>query len=150
MGDHEPAGDEWAMRYWLARVLHDTRRNNGVSVRRVARHIPGKKPGEPLDPSALARFEKGGGYWPDRPEETVIAYAQECGIADARVLWDQAAERLKQEGVPPRLAPPPNPQTFALELGDRAERERRQKANPRSAGESRSEPTSKAPRRKAQ
>lgn len=84
------------MSYWLALVLHDRRKEKGISPAKLAALAD-------VDQSTITRFEQGQSL-PPEVDRYVAAYAQLLGIEDSRELWLLALEKWRREGAPPVLS----------------------------------------------
>jgi transcriptional regulator with XRE-family HTH domain len=63
---------------WLGRACRRAREEKGVLQVQIAASVR-------VNQATIARFEDGSA-WPRRPEEVLLAYANELGM-DVRVLW---------------------------------------------------------------
>lgn len=101
--DREPTPEEnRTFLFWLSKHLRELRECKDVSIADIAVLVDGRKTGKPINTSSLSRFENGES-WPDRPDQTVAAYAYLCGYEDARELWKEAIERFIKKGGAPAI-----------------------------------------------
>jgi len=125
------------MHYWLQRTTREIREQSNCTARDIAL-VAG------LDPGTVSRWEKHDISWPrgHNIERLVVAYAQMCGVEDARDIWSEAIKQYQQSGGAPilgELTPQQRSLLLALEAAQRSAQD---------AGKSREAPTAK--RRRAE
>jgi hypothetical protein len=102
-GDSERNPTEYelgrTMHYWLQRTTRELREDANLTAGDIA-YVSG------MDAGTVSRWEDHTISWPrgEEVEKLIVAYAEMCGVQDARHIWKIAVNRFQNEGGAPRLS----------------------------------------------